>query len=119
MKKLHATRVCLSLLLSATPAAAATLTVPAGSNLQQAIDSASPGDTIALAPGATFNRQLHAAGQSGDAAITIRTSGDADCRMRIRGSPGLRRLARHHPRQRQCGGDPHGGGRAPFGACCF
>ena len=51
---LIAARVCLFAVLSAAPAAAATIAVAAGGNLQQAINNATPGDTIALAPGATF-----------------------------------------------------------------
>jgi hypothetical protein len=43
--------VCAALLITGTPVVAATITVAAGANLQQAIDSASPGDTIALARG--------------------------------------------------------------------
>jgi hypothetical protein len=52
MKTLFDTaRVCALVLTCAASAAAATIPVPAGGNLQQAIINASPGDTIALAPG--------------------------------------------------------------------
>jgi len=47
-------RVCALVLTCAASAAAATIPVAAGGDLQQAINSASPGDTIALAPGVTF-----------------------------------------------------------------
>ena len=47
-------RVCAFVLMCAASASAATIPVPAGGNLQQAINSASPGDTIALAPGVSF-----------------------------------------------------------------
>jgi hypothetical protein len=57
---LIAARVCVSVLLSAAPAGAATIAVASGGNLQQAINGAQPGDTIALQPGATFTGQGHA-----------------------------------------------------------
>ncbi len=54
---------------------AATITVPAGGNLQAAIDSALPGDTIVLTAGASYigNFRLRNKGTSTDY-ITIRTS---------------------------------------------
>src|SRR5262245_19778524 len=42
-------------LLAATPAGAATTTVPAGSSLQAAINAAQPGDVLLLAPGAIYS----------------------------------------------------------------
>ena len=79
MKKLLilAARVSVFALITAVPGAAATLTVGPGGNLQQAINSASPGDTIALAPGATFTGSFTLPAKSGDAVITIRTAGDS------------------------------------------
>ena len=74
---LIAARVCLSVLVTAAPARAATIAVAAGGNLQQAIDSASAGDTIELAPGATFTGPFTLPAKSGDAFITIRTAGDS------------------------------------------
>ena len=68
--------VCVVALLAAAPAGAATITVGAGGNLQQAINDASPGDTIALAPGATFTGSFTLPPKSGSAFITIRTAGD-------------------------------------------
>ena len=41
-------------LSSAPPAAAATIAVPAGGDLQAALNAAQPGDVITLAPGATY-----------------------------------------------------------------
>ena len=57
---------------------AATVTVPAGGDLQAAIDTARPGDTIELQPGATYSGHftLPAKGPS-TAFITIRTGGPA------------------------------------------
>src|SRR6185295_624954 len=64
-------------MLSAIPASAATISVPAGASLQQAINAAQPGDTIALQPGATYAGAFILPAKSGDAWITIRTAGDA------------------------------------------
>src|SRR6185436_19403694 len=72
-----ALRVCVSILTSAAPATAATISVGAGGNLQQAINNAAPGDTIALAPGATFTGSFTLPAKNGDAGFTIRTAGDA------------------------------------------
>jgi hypothetical protein len=71
--------ICLgaAVLIAAAPLAAATIGVPKGANLQQAIDTASPGDTLALAPGATFVGSFVLPARNGDAWITIRTAGDS------------------------------------------
>src|SRR3981081_2199750 len=71
------TRVCAGVLLCASSALASTISVPAGANLQQAIDAAQPGDTIALQPGATFAGSFTLPAKGGHAWITIRTAGDA------------------------------------------
>ena len=71
-----ATCVCACAVIAAAPAAAATVTLSAGGNLQQAIDNAAPGDTIALAPGATFTGNFTLTAKGGAAFITIRTAGD-------------------------------------------
>jgi hypothetical protein len=68
--------VCTAFLLSVQPAATATITVAAGGDLQQAINSASPGDTITLPAGATFTGSFTLPVKSGSAFITIRTAGD-------------------------------------------
>jgi parallel beta helix pectate lyase-like protein len=70
-------RVCGGVLLCAAPAMAATIPVSAGGSLQQAINAAQPGDTIALAPGATYAGGFVLPVKSGDAWITIRTAADA------------------------------------------
>jgi len=61
---------------------AATLTVPAGGDLQAALDRARPGDTIELEPGATFTGHFVLPAKDvkdADAFITLRTAG-ADAR---------------------------------------
>jgi hypothetical protein len=54
------------------PAAAATITVPAGGNFQAALDSAAAGDTILLQAGATFTGNFVV--RSGKVSLTIRSS---------------------------------------------
>jgi hypothetical protein len=58
---------------------AATLAVPAGGDLQAALDRAKPGDTIELEAGATFTGHFVLPVKDGDAVITLRTAG-ADAR---------------------------------------
>jgi hypothetical protein len=72
-----AARVCAVVLTAGSPAVAATIAVPAGGNLQQAINSAQPGDTITLQPGATYIGPFTLPAKTGNAFITIRTAGDA------------------------------------------
>ena len=56
MKRNFPVGLCLALaLFLPRPSAAATISVPAGGNLQAAIDAAKPGDVIELAAGATFD----------------------------------------------------------------
>jgi Carbohydrate binding module (family 6) len=67
--------LCLSLaLLTASKAAATTITVNAGGSLQAAIDAAQPGDTILLQAGATFTGSFKLPAKNGTAYITIRSS---------------------------------------------
>jgi len=68
-------------LVSSAPAAPAgthaggrVIDVPAGGDLQGAIDTALPGDTIRLAAGATFDGQFTLRAKSGLEPITVRTS---------------------------------------------
>src|SRR5262245_17906043 len=72
-----ALRLCAALTLTATPGLAATIAVPAGGNLQTAINDAQPGDTIALEAGATYVGNFKLPNKSGSTPITIRTAGDA------------------------------------------
>lgn len=77
MKRNFPVGLCLALaLFLPRPSAAATISVPAGGNLQAAIDAAKPGDVIELAAGATFDGPftLRAkAGMSATSRITIRS----------------------------------------------
>jgi uncharacterized protein YjdB len=51
-----------------------TIHVPAGGNLQQAINNAKPGDVITLAPGAVFTGQFTLPAKSGSGWVVIRTA---------------------------------------------
>jgi hypothetical protein len=62
------------LMMVPTPAAAATLYVAAGGDLQAALDAARPGDSILLAEGAEFVGNFVLPAKSGDSWITLRTS---------------------------------------------
>jgi hypothetical protein len=53
--------------------AAATVSVPDGGDLQSALDTAQPGDTILLAPGATYVGNFRLPLKTGDAVITVQT----------------------------------------------
>ena len=53
-----------------------TVNVSAGANLQDAIDRARPGDTLLLAPGATYLGNFVLPVKAGDRYITIRTGGE-------------------------------------------
>lgn len=63
--------------------------VPAGGDLQAAINSAVPGDTIVLQAGATYTGTFTLTNKIGDGDITIRTSTpDADLPSNVRVTPG-------------------------------
>ena len=65
----------ISVSFGAVPAGAQTVhTVPAGGDLQGAINVAQPGDTIALAPGATYVGNFTLPPKGGNAFITIRSA---------------------------------------------
>jgi hypothetical protein len=51
------------------------INVPAGGDLQQAIDAAQPGDTIALDPGAVYTGNFILRDKTGDEFVTITTAG--------------------------------------------
>jgi hypothetical protein len=68
----------LVIVLSATYASAATHTVPAGGDLQAALDLAQPGDVIELEAGATYTGNFRLPVKTGATFIVIRTGGVAD-----------------------------------------
>ena len=51
-----------------------TIAVPAGADLQAAVDRAAPGDVLALAPGATYTGPITLPKKAGDAWIVIKTA---------------------------------------------
>ena len=59
---------------SAAAAVPRTITVPAGADLQLALDRAAPGDILALAPGATYTGPITLPRKAGDAWIVIKTA---------------------------------------------
>src|SRR5262249_14542466 len=64
-----------ALVATAWPAATGrTVTVPAGGDLQAALDWAAPGDVIALAPGAAFTGPFTLPKKSGNGWIVVRTA---------------------------------------------
>ena len=73
----------LILFISASIASAATLSVPAGGDLQAAINSAVPGDTIVLEAGATYRGPFVLTKKTGDAYITIQSSRAAEITGRV------------------------------------
>jgi len=77
MRLLSMARICACATFLSAPAAAATIAVPAGGNLYQAILNAQPGDTITLARGAVYTGNFTLSNKGGDSStITIRTDGD-------------------------------------------
>jgi hypothetical protein len=69
--------VCLATVVSVTPASGATIQVPPGGDVQQAVSAAQPGDVIALTAGAVYAGPITLTPKSGNAPITIRTAADA------------------------------------------
>lgn len=66
----------LSLAATASTTDTSLIRVPAGADLQQAIERARPGDTILLDAGATYTGNFRLMPHQGGAFITIRTRGD-------------------------------------------
>src|SRR5215217_4845831 len=71
------------LLISASAAFGATLVVPAGGDLQAAIDSAAPGDTIVVEAGATYRGPFTLIPKSGASYITIQSSRASEITGRV------------------------------------
>jgi carbohydrate binding protein with CBM6 domain len=75
LKKICALALCfLITVVFARSVKAATIAVPAGGNLQAALNAAQPGDTITLPAGATFNGPFELPVKGGTAPITIRSA---------------------------------------------
>jgi hypothetical protein len=72
----------LLVLTTAAPRAATTHDVPAGGDLQAALDRAQPGDTILLEPGAVYTGNFKLRAKNGNDYIVLRTAGSG------RGLPG-------------------------------
>ncbi len=62
----------------ARPAAGEVISVPAGGDLQGAINRAKPGDTVSLAPGATYTGNFVLPPRDGTLFITIRTGREGE-----------------------------------------
>lgn len=89
---LAAALVCLALLPSSVQRSTI-VRVPAGGDLQHAIDVAEPGQTLVLEPGATYQGNFVLPAKRGSQFITIRTSGDEGLP-----APGERVFPRHAPK---------------------
>jgi hypothetical protein len=82
------------LTMQGTTRAAATLAVPAGGDLQAALDMAQPGDTIVLEAGATYIGNFKLPAKNGNSYVVLRSGGDARALPR----PGTRISPAHAPR---------------------
>ena len=71
------------LFISATPSFGATLVVPAGGDLQNAINNAASGDTIILEAGATYQGPFVLPNKPGDSYITIQSSRISEINGRV------------------------------------
>jgi hypothetical protein len=80
--------------LTCAPLAAESIVVPAGGDLQQALDRARPGDVVTLTAGATYVGNFLLPETEGRTFIIIRTGGDASGLPR----PGQRVLPAHSAR---------------------
>jgi Calx-beta domain-containing protein len=79
----NAFAVLLILFISASAAFGATLVVPAGGDLQAAINAAAAGDTIVLEAGATYVGPFILPKKSGDSYITIQSSRTSEISGRV------------------------------------
>jgi subtilase family serine protease len=91
--RVRAVAAVLVLLLAPRISAAATINVPAGGDLQAAINAAQPGDSIHLEPGATYIGNFLLPVKSGATYIVIRTAPDP-----LHPLPGDRVTPAHAPR---------------------
>jgi hypothetical protein len=93
------------LLASVSPAIAATHQVPAGGDLQAALNAAQPGDVLLLAPGATYTGNFTLPVKNGTAFITVR-SGASDRDLPAAGVRATPADARSFPKIRSGNGSP-------------
>jgi hypothetical protein len=77
------TNALVILFISASAAFSATVVVPAGGDLQAAINAASPGDTIVLEAGATYVGPFVLPKKTGDSYITIESSRASEITGRV------------------------------------
>ena len=82
-KLLNVVKHFLILITCATATLGATLAVPAGGDLQNAINNAAPGDTIIVEAGATYEGPFVLPNKSGDAEITIQSSRASEINGRV------------------------------------
>lgn len=68
------TKTCVLLLIMASGATGATITVRAGDNLQSALNAAQPGDVLLLEAGATFTGNFTLPVKAGASYITVRSA---------------------------------------------
>jgi hypothetical protein len=85
--------LALVLLFGSKPLAAATHNVPAGGDLQAALNAAQPGDVVLLAPGAIYTGNFTLPVKNGDGYIVVRTGGNS----RDLPAPGMRVSPEHAP----------------------
>jgi hypothetical protein len=83
----------LFLFVASAPLVAATHNVPAGGDLQAALNAAQPGDVVVLAPGATYTGNYKLPVKNGDDYIVVRTGGNT----RDLAAPGTRISPAHAP----------------------
>jgi hypothetical protein len=86
------TGVCALFVMSAGSAFAATRYVPAGGDLQGALNAANPGDVIELQAGGTYTGNFKLPVKNGDEFIVVRTAGDHGLP-----GPGVRVTPEHAP----------------------
>src|ERR1041385_4988669 len=83
--------------LASFHASAATLTVPAGGNLQSALNAAQPGDTIVLDAGAVYAGDFVLPNKSGSSYITIQSSRVGELPDGVRVGPAQSALVKPEP----------------------
>ena len=97
LSAIAATHIAVPVASAVPQAGGSVIDVPAGGNLQQALNAVQPGGTMRLAPGATYVGSFTLPAKNGTEYILI-TTGDARCRPPARGSiPSYKPRARDDP----------------------